>query len=261
MKAPIPLITLSALFKRDFLALWRVFPSRAFDTALFFVTNAIVWTYLMPEQWLSPSYGPFIVIGAIGSLGLIEVTAKISVLIADIDGERKISQLLMLPISSSMLFCYIAFFWSFTSFMLTILLFPLAKLLLFKQLDFSAFSYGRLIVIFISVNLFYGFFALWITSLLKGLNGLNGLWARVISPMWFFGAYFYSWKTTYALSPWIGYISLFNPMVYAMEGMRSTTLNPNDYLPFWVCVVALWIVIFCCAAHGIARLRRRLDCL
>lgn len=249
------------LLKRDLRAFSREYPGKLFDTAFLFFTNMIVFAYLMPKQGLNAHYGAFLMIGAIASFGLIEVVGRVSLFLADIDGERTISQTLILPVSAEAAFCYIAIFWALSSMLLSILLFPLGKLLLWDRFDLEAISFIRLIPIYLTANLFYGFFALWLSSVLKGLDGLNALWMRVINPLWMFGAYFYSWKASFELSPVIGYISLANPMVYIMEGMRAASLGQEGYLHFGTCLLAVWGFIIICGIDAIRRLKKRLDCV
>lgn len=249
------------LLKRDLKAFWREYPGKLFDTAFLLFTNIIVFAYFMTDEWVQPGYGPFLLVGAIASFGLIEIIGKVSVFIGDLESERTISQSLILPIRTEMVFIYIAIFWALSSLLLSFLLFPLGKLLLYDRFEIMKMSFIRLIPIYISSNLFYGFFALWLSSILKGMGGISGLWMRFINPMWMFGAYFYSWKGVYELSPVIGYISLINPMVYIMEGMRAAALGQQGYLPYWICLVVIWVFIFGCSFHAIHRLKKRLDCL
>lgn len=249
------------LLRRDLHIFRREFPSKLFDTALVFFTNIVVFAYLMPQQWLSESYGPFLMIGAIASFGLIEIIGKVSLFMSDIEGDRTISQTLILPVSSNAVFVYIALLWALTSILLSVLLFPLGKLLLYKRFDTESISYIRLIPMYLSANFFFGSFALWLASILKGMESINSIWMRVINPLWMFGAYFYSWKASMALSPVIGYISLVNPMVYIMEGMRAAALGQKGYLPFYVCFIMIWIFIFATLFHAIHRLKKRLDCV
>ncbi len=246
------------LFRRDMLAFWRDYPGKMIDMLSFFITNTVVFGYFVPT---STQYGAFFVIGAIVSFGLIEIAGKVSVLLADIEGERAISHSLVLPLRSEVLFIYIGFFWALNSLILAVVLFPLSKLLLWNQLDLGKIDYLRFIIIFFAGNLFFGFFALWLTSILRGIGGLGGLWARVIGPMWMFGCYFYSWKTVYALSPTFAYLHFLNPMVYIMEGSRSAAFGPEGYLPYWFCLVALAFFILAFTAHAIYRLKKRLDCI
>lgn len=249
------------LLKRDLRGFWREYPNKLFDTGFMFFTNMIVFAYLMPKQGLDASYGVFLMFGAIASFGLIEIVGRVGVLLADIDGERAISQTMILPVSAKMVFCYIAIYWALTSMLLSVLLFPFGKLLLWDRFDLGQISFIRLIPIYLSANLFYGVFALWLTSILKGMEGLNTLWMRIINPIWMFGAYFYSWQASFKLSPIIAYASLINPMVYIMEGIRSAGLGQKGFLPYGACLAILWGFIILFGILATKRLKKRLDCV
>ncbi len=249
------------LLRRDLKGFRREYPGKFYDTAFLFFTNIIIFGYFMSEQWASPNYGPFLLIGAIASFGLIEIVGKINLLLADIHGERTISQSLILPIRPFAIFLYIGFFWAISSMLLSVLLFPFGKLLLLKRFDLTAISYIRLIPIYISANLFYGFFAIWLCGVLKGMSNMSTVFMRFINPLWMFGAYFYSWYSVYDFSHSIAYISLINPIVYIMEGMRAAALGQEGYLPYWICMLVIWGFIFATATHGISRLKKRLDCI
>ena len=249
------------MLKRDLLIFKRDFFGKFIDTFLIFLTSIIVFAYFMPSEGLSFSYGPFLLIGCIASFGLFEVVGKVSLLMADIDGERNINYSLTLPITSRALFCYTAIYWSLTSFLLTLFLFPIGKLLLFERFDLSAINILKLIPIYITMNLFFGFFSLWLGAIIKSISGIASLFMRFINPIWMFGAYFYSWKALESYSPVIAKISLINPMVYIMEGMRAACLGQEGYLPYWSCLAALWIFILALSWHASKKMKKKLDCV
>lgn len=249
------------LLKRDLAAFRHEYFSKLMDTFAVFLVNVVVFAYFMPLEGLSKNYGSFFAVGAIASYGLIEIVGKVAVFIADLDGNRAITQILIMPIRSPLIFAYIAIFWALTSGLLAIFLFPFAKLILFNKFGLEEVSYFKFIIMFITANMFFGFFALWLSSVTKGLDAINGLWARYINPMWMFGAFFYSWHSVYALNPVIAYVSLINPMVYVMEGMRAAVLGQEGYLPFWMCLAALWGFIVVCFTIAVPRLKKRLDCV
>ena len=249
------------LLKRDLAIFRRDYWSKFFDMFVIFANNVLIFSYFMKGEGLSDSYGPFLLIAAIGSFGLIEVVGKVALFLSDMENEKAISQILIMPIRAAGVFIYIALFWAISSSMLAALLFPIGKLLLWNRFDLTLISYTRLIPIFLTSSLFFGSFALWLSSVIPGLTNLNTLWLRYIVPLWMFGAYFFSWKTAYELHPTIGTILLFNPMVYVMEGMRAASLGQEGYLPYWVSLIALWGFIFACMTHAIKRLKKRLDCV
>ena len=122
-------------------------------------------------------------------------------------------------------------------------------------------SVWRVLLVLVTANLFFGFFALWLSSVVKGMTSLNSLWLRYIAPMWVFGGYVYSWQQAYDMSHVVGYISLLNPMLYVMEGIRAAALGNAGYLPFWVCIVLLWGFTLACGTYAIKKMKVKLDCI
>jgi len=249
------------LLRRDLKIFFRGYQSKLIDTLVLFITNIAVFGYLMPGEGLSSSYGSFLVVAAIGSFGLIEIVGKLGLFLSDLEGERSLSQVLIMPISSSFVLYYIAFFWALSSLLLAIVLFPCGKLLLWDQFDLYAISYGKFLLSFFLGNLFFGAFGLWLGSLIPSMSSLNTIWLRYIVPLWMFGAYFFSWSTAYHTHPWVGILLLCNPIVHIMESMRSSAFGAEGYLPFWPSIFAIVLFTGFCAYHGVCRLQKRLDCL
>lgn len=74
------------------------------------------------------------------------------------------------------------------------MLFPVGKLLLLDRFDLTLISYGKLMIIYSTSNLFFGFFALWLTSVIRDMGGISGIFMRIINPLFMFGAFFYTWE-------------------------------------------------------------------
>lgn len=243
-----------SVFGRDF---WRKF----IDTSSLFITNVLAFGYFLQQEGAHEGYAAFFVVGAIASFGFIEIVGKVGIQLADMDGDRTIFHTLVMPIRSRMVFYYMGLSWAITSILMSILLFPLGKLLVYTEWNFAEVSWWRLAIMFVTANLFFGYFALWLTGILKNMTDLNRLWLRYIAPMWMFGGYVYSWQSAYDLNPVIGYVSLINPMIYVMEGMRAAALGQEGYLPYWVSVGMLWGFIGLCSWHANRRLKQKLDCI
>lgn len=249
------------LIRRDLIAFKREFLVKFIDTFCLFFTNVMAFGYFLQQEGAHAGYAAFFVVGAIASFGFVEIVGKVGVQLADMYGDRTICHTLVMPISSSRIFYYIGTSWAITSMLLSAFLFPIGKLLVFTEWSWGDVSVLKLIPMFITANLFFGFFALWLTGVIKDMTSLNSLWLRYIAPMWMFGGYVYSWQSAYDLSPIVGIISLINPMIYVMEGMRSAALGQQGYLPYWLCIGMLWVFIIACTKHATHLLRRKLDCI
>lgn len=253
--------TIYYLIQRDLLIFKEEFWGKLIDTSLLLFTPIVIFSYFLPIYGLKNDYGPFLLIGAIAGFGFFEVIGKVSIMIADLEGDRTILYTLSLPIPSWLVFTYFAISWSILSSIMSILMFPLGKLLLFSQFDLSKINLFKLPLIFVMSNLFFGFFALWLVAILKKMNNLSHLFVRIINPMYSFGGWWYSWLAIYNISPILSFLHLFNPLLYVMEGMRAATLGQEGYLPFWLSLASLTVFTIGFAWDAIRRLQKRLDCV
>jgi len=249
------------LIRRDLLIFRREYAGKITDMLITFVVWTVVFGYFVPEMGANSDYGLFIMIGAIASFGIFDIIGVSSGLITDIQGDRTISYLLLLPISSTAIFCYIAISWALQSMMITLPLYFVGKVLFWNQFDLSKITWHQLILAFITINTFFGFFALWIVSSLHKVKNLSRIYFRFLNPLFLSGCYFYTWDIAYNISPAIGYLSLLNPFCYVMEILRAAVIGPKDYLPFWFSFAALWAFIFACSRNATRRLQKLLDCV
>lgn len=253
--------TVYHLIRRDLSVFKKEFWGKLINTALLMFTTISIFGYFLPSYGLNADYGPFLLIGVIAGFGFFEVIGKVSVMIADMEGDRTILYTLTLPIPSWMVFVYLAVSWGILSSLLSLCMFPMGKLLLFREFSLAQMNFIQLPLIFILSNLFFGFFALWLSATLKSMSSLTHLFVRVINPMYSFGGWWYSYQTIAKLSPELGYLHLINPLLYVMEGMRAATLGQEGYLPFWTSFASLAAFTLFFAWDAIRRLQRRLDCV
>jgi ABC-type polysaccharide/polyol phosphate export permease len=179
------------------------------DNLISFANWVVVFGYFMPSSGRS-DFGSLIFVGAIASFGFFGTIWR-AVLPAQDVTDKKINTYLVLPMPSSYVFIGTVLSWSIYAAMITLCLFPIGKLLLWNQLDLSHFSILKFIIIFVLSHLFYGFFSLWISSLVTNLRNTGWLWSRVVNPLFMFSGFFYTWREAYALSFWVGCVNLVNP--------------------------------------------------
>lgn len=247
--------------RKDLIGFRRIYLGKFFDTCFLFFTNVVVFGYFMPQLSSDLSFGTFILIGAIASFGLFDIIAQVGELIVDIEGDRTIQFNLSMPMPSWVVFGQLAIKWALNNFLLCTPLFLLGKLLLWNQFDLGKIQLGKLLLIYPTVCLFFGIFSLWLTASIKKLKNLSSLFLRFINPLFMFGGYFFTWQASFELNSLLGYALLVNPMIYVMEGMRSASLGPEGYLPFWTCFATLWGFNILLAWIGISKLKKRLDCV
>lgn len=88
---------------------------------------------------------------------------------------------------------------------------------------------------------------------------LDNVWARRLTPLFFFGCGYYTWKKLYAFNSGLAVITLLNPVTYVHEGLRNVLLGGDDFIPLWIC--AGMTLLFCVILmHGLkSAVKRRLD--
>jgi len=255
------LITLWYIIFREMLVFLKMFRSKIIDVLLITFTNIVVFTYLMPYFGLKATYGPFIAIGLVPVIVFFEVIPRTTNLVMDMTGNKKISYLITLPAPSGLILTAIPIGWALCAGIYTILILPLAKLLLLKKFDMSHFSIIKFAISFITIQIMYGFFAFWLTSLIKDIKYISWIWSRVVNPLFMFGGFFYTWKSVFSMSHLAGYINLINPVLLACESMRVSVLGQKGFLPFGYTILALWGFIAFFALLGVIKIKKRLDCV
>jgi len=246
------------LVGRELKLFFQDFFNRFLDISLVLITWVIVFGYLMEQSGLDSSYGVFVLVGLLSSFGLFETLWRATLLAQDMS-DKKLSNFLVLPLPSWLVFVSIAFSWALSTGILTLCLFPVGKLLLWKSFHLSEIAPMRFCLMFVLSNLFYGVFALWIASLVTSLRNSSWLWTRVVNPLYMFCGFFYTWQSVYELSPWIGYLHLVNPLLYILEGTKACMLGQAGYLPFGICVFVIIVWIIFCLVDAIRRCKRRLE--
>ena len=131
--------------------------------------------------------------------------------------------------------------------------------MLWNQIIFSEINFLKLIVAFLSIGLFFGFFTLFMISITKDILKLDNAFMRFSYPLWFLGGFQFSWAVLYEYSPTLAKINLINPYIYATEAMRGIIIGPQGFLPFWYCIGALFCLTVVAGSIGIIKIKKRLD--
>lgn len=246
------------ILKKELLVIKRCYKGRLLDMSIMLAINVVIFTYFTPQLNVG---GLAMLAGSIATFGFFRVVDKASIIIADLDGDRRITYDLTYPLPSVVIFSSIALSSAMETALLLFPLFFLGKLLLLGAWDLSVTSWWRLAIIYCTINLFFGFFGLWIASRIRNMNEIAHLWVRFVAPLYSFSTFFYTWETANAMSPIVGMITLCNPLVYAVEGMRSALCGPEGYLPFYLCVLVLLGITVIFALHGCFSMKKRLDAI
>ena len=249
------------LVKTDLTAFKKNLVDSAIDTAVYITLIVSSMTYVMPLLGTTTDYGPFVAIAAIPSACIFEMYPLAVNLVGDIRGEKLISYRLTLPLPTSLVFIAKGLFYAIRISVNALVgaVVGISILMAGGRFSLTFVSPVKFLLICIAAMLFTGFFAIFTVSLVKNMDRIGSVWTRVLYPLWFLGGSTFSWQVSSIFSPTIGLISLANPILYIMEGVHAATLNPADYLNFWICLsmTVLFTVFF--GYVGIKRLKRQLD--
>lgn len=254
--------TFYALLIKDIVIANKRILHRSFDALVWMASSLLVAQHIMPLFGVQdPEYGTFTLIGNLAIWGLFEMLTSIAIFLGDLQGDMAITYYMSLPLPSWLMFIELALASAYRSLATSILLLPLGKIILGNSLILSNIHWPHFIIAILLLNLFYGFFTIFVGSYIPDLSALTMVRSRIMFPLWFLGGFQFPWKMLYSVSPTFAYFNLCNPIIYIMDGLRSTTLPPEKYLPFWNCMGMLIIFSITCGYFGIQKLKKRLDCL
>jgi ABC-2 type transport system permease protein len=226
---------------------------------IWIAATLLVTSYLLPSFGLSHNYGTFILASLIGSAGLFEVFPSVVNLITDLEGDNITSFYIILPIPSWLVFVKNMIFYSLNIAAMAIMVLPIGKFLLWNTFSFERFSIIKFVIIFVLMCMFYAAFTIWTASKLMKMEKIQNLWMRFIFPLWYLGCFQYSFDVLKKTSPTLSYVSLLNPIVYIMEGMRTAVLGQPSAINFWVCAGVLSLFVVLTGRSGILSMKKRLD--
>ncbi len=249
------------LVRRDFLILRQEIRAKLLNYACWLGPNIIIFNYILPGLGIEKSYGVFILVGGIATVGLFTAVSSIPELLNDIEDNHSIYYYLSLPLYQWLTIARYAVSFAISAFMVSLPLLPVCKLLLWDLLDLSNFSLLKYLLIFPLLQVFFGFFALLITAYTSSIVQYEKAWVRVVFPCWFFGGYQFPWAVMQARLPYLAYLNLLNPITYCLEGFRAAVLGQAGYINFWVCLGMLLLLTVIVAIWSVSKLQRRLDCV
>lgn len=247
------------LLREEFTILGQTFYNKVFNSLIWATTTILVAAFLLPLFGMDESFGSFLAVGTFVSIGGFEMYSSIGNFIADLQSEKYFNFQLTLPIPTWLLLTKNITIYFINSSIMSLIAFICCKLVLYNKFDLSQLNIIQTIIGFMVVNLFYGVFTIWGISQTRNLLEIENVFMRYIYPLWYLGGYQFSWKALHHLSPTLAYVSLLNPYTYIYEGMRSAMLEPESYLNFWICMLAMLFTTFLLGWWGIVKLKKRLD--
>lgn len=253
--------TFVTLLWRDARVFKRYTLNRLIDACVWSGTTLYISQYVLVKFGISSQFASFLILGNIASWGMFEVGSSISIILSDLQGANSLSYYLSLPVPSSWIFIRIGLMDAYKTFISTLPMIPIGKLILGNNILLSSINYPKLIVSYILAHLFFGFLGLFVASITPSLEYLSTVKMRILFPMWFLGCYQFTWHMLYETNPTLAYLNLLNPVTYIVEGMRGSLDLNLPLLSYPVCVAATSIFIILFAWAGVRNFKRRVDCL
>jgi ABC-type polysaccharide/polyol phosphate export permease len=251
--------TFWALLRTDFAIVNKNIVNDIIDVFIWISLISIVFTYIFPRLGMAQSFGALALVGTIASCGIFDIWGTTANYLSDLEGNNTNSYFFTLPIPSWMIFVKIALGQAYKTTILASFIIPLGKIILGNRLDLSNFAPLKFLLIFLTVNIFCGFFAILMMSITPSMKRVNSVWVRILFPLWFLGGAEFPWKVIQGMSEYLSYAILLNPILYCMEGIRATVLGQENYLNFWVCLIFLWAAGGVVGFIGMRRLKKNLD--
>jgi len=248
------------LLQRDF----HVFLSHALNNSInmfcWVTLSLLVYQFIMPEMGCVYQ-GDFLLVSCVISRAFFGIMDGVCTIVADLDNNKTISYDMTLPISHTLLFIKIAISNAMHACLLSLLIIPIGKLLLWNYLFFPYLSISKLLLIILVSSSFAGFFSLMIIGITKNIMQIEDVWNGILFPLFALGGFQFTWKVMYTISPFLSYLNCLNPVMYMFEGIRAATLEPTLSISFWHCCSMLIIFTIPMAYIGIHLLKRRLDAI
>ncbi|MGZ6250425.1 MAG: ABC transporter permease [Candidatus Chromulinivorax sp.] len=230
------------------------------NTLCWVLLSISVYQFIMPCMGFVYA-GDFLLVGCVVSKAFFGVMDNVARMVSDLHENKSISYDMTLPINHTLLFIKIALSNAIYTCLLSALILPTGKLLLWNYIHFPYFNLGKFCIIVCTSSLFGGFFSLFIISITKNVSQIEDAWNGIIHPLFCLGGFNFTWKVMYSISPIMAYINLCNPVMYMFEGIRGATLDPAISISFWNCVSMLMIMSIIIGYFSINKLKKQLDAI
>lgn len=248
-----------SLLHRDLKVLGGRLGSLFLDNIVMLLTNVAMFGYLLPLMGMSKNLIAPLFIGYV-IMSFFELGYGLAIkIVHDVKFDKFIDYQLSLPMSTHWLLAEYITNFAIKACVVTLPILSFGILLLgnkfvIVQTHWLAFifMYFLSLIFFATLFLYYSF--------AYDYNWFRvNLWSRRLEPLFLFGAVFIVWKPLYAFSKALGILFLLNPVTYVAEGLRATLIGGNDFLPIWICMLAVSVGIVISWLLLVPAMRKKLD--
>ena len=245
----------------DYLTFKGEYVNTLIDNLIWTCINVVIMGYLLTGFGIRADFGLFTAAtgGAVNCM--FQVFPRAVSFLSDIIGNKVITYETTLPIPSWLAIARVGFSDALQSFSVAIVAAPIGLLFVWDQFNAAHVAPLWFISMLVASAFFFGFFGLFLASLIKDMSKIRGIWMRVMFPLWFLGGFQFTWQVMYAKAPLLAYVLLLNPFLYTMEGMRASVMGQAGSLPLPVCLTATLSFTLVCGFIGVRQVTKRLDCV
>jgi len=247
------------LLYSDFVVFKPTYLGRLFDFFLYVAISVFVTGYLLTRLGMRGDFGLFTAATGVAAAGMFEIYPRAAAIVADVTGNKVISYDITLPIPSWLAIARLGISDAIRIVTLSIFSLPFALPFIWKDFDFSAFSPFWFVSLLLASALLFGFFGVFLVTMVPTMNQLEPIWVRVIFPLWTLGCFQFSWQVLYEAYPGLAYLMLLNPFTFTVEGMRAAIMGQAGSLPMWLCLSATLFFTLVLGVFGVCGILKRLD--
>jgi hypothetical protein len=208
----------------------------------------------VPEELISPLF-----IGSVALQLLFQGMAFSLRTIFDIRFTRFIDYRLTLPLPKRWLFASYVTYFCMEAVIITLPLFTIGILLLGKKFHIVSPNWFLFIVIYLMSLILYGVMFLGISLYYEFDWFMQNIWPRRLTFLLMLSPTFFVWHKAYAFAPNAAYSMLIIPLTYVAEGLRVTLIGGPEYIPAYICILALFIWISLLIWFTACGIKKRLD--
>lgn len=208
---------------------------------LYPIIQGLTFLYLQPSILFGdrdPQINMMFFIGNILLLMMV-ITYKLTItLLFDLDQDRFIDYQISIMRPHLVLLERIVFVSLFTCLLLSPI-FPIISCYFPAYFNTAATSWWRVILALYCGSLFCASYHTFMACWLNSPRDIRRLWIRYNQALFMLGGFSVPWHIVNQASPFLGYITRLNPMMYITEGLRQAFLNDARFFPYWLCIIAL----------------------
>lgn len=229
------------ILHRDMLVLKRTIRGAIINASctsfmFFIIYGHVLPTLGMPAQLIGPSF-----LGSFANLLLLFGFSTAVTLLFEIKNKGRLFYLLTLPLPPLWLFgtFIISFMVQATIIVVPPMLFGI--LMLSDSFHVIHRNWYAGICVYLLTILFFALFMTISAVHYTSTWFFDNLWPRRLTPMFCFGCAIFVWKAVYTHAPYAAMLMLLNPLVYCIEGLRSSFIGGDMFIPAWICITMLSI--------------------